>query len=285
MTSAAVCRVGVAARTIEAKTEKKPGSSFSYIEAGEPSAPVLMLLHGIGSAARSFQDQVAALSDRFHVIAWDAPGYGGSSRLAKPHPDAGDYAQALVRFLDALGIRQCHLLGHSLGCLMAARFTAEHPERVLSLTLSSIAGGHGAMPVEEREKLLQQRLGDVASIGPRAMAEKRGPRLLGPEATPEMIARVIDTMGSVDPEGYAQAARMLSTGDAKADIARLPAGLKLQIIYGDADVITPPARNLDIAALRPDAPITVIPAAGHALYLEKPALFNAAVANFAAKAA
>ncbi len=278
--------VGLAAQTIETRVvEAKGGARFSYIEAGEPSAPALVLLHGIGSGARSFQDQVAALSDRFHVVAWDAPGYGGSSRLSKPHPDAGDYAEAVGGFLDALGIGQCHLLGHSLGCLMAARFAAQRPERVLSLTLSSIAAGHGSLPVEEREKLLQQRLSDVANLGPRAMAEKRGPRLLGPEATPAMIARVIDAMGAVHPEGYVQAARMLSTGDVKADIQRLPAGLKLQIVYGDADVITPPARNQDIAALRPQAPVTVIPSAGHALYLEKPDVFNAALANFALQAA
>ena len=254
------------------------GGAFSYLEAG--SGTPLVLLHGIGSAARSFQDQLAALSERYRVVAWDAPGYGGSSCLPQSHPDAGDYAFALGQFLDALGITACHLLGHSLGTLMATRFAATQPARVRSLTLSSIAAGHARLPEEERNRLLAQRLDDVAQLGPVAMAEKRGPRLLAPQATPEMVRRVVETMGAVRPDGYAQAARMLSTGDIAADIVRLPAGLPVQIIVGDADVITPPERNRSIAALRPGVPLHAIAEAGHALYLEKPAQFTALIENF-----
>ena len=251
---------------------------ISYLEAGQ-GAPVV-LLHGIGSAARSFQDQIDGLSDHYQVIAWDAPGYGDSGCLAAETPSAGDYAAALAGLLDVLHIPNCHLLGHSLGSLMAARFAADYPDRVLTLTLSSIAVGHAALPEEERHKLLEQRLGDVATLGPRGMAEKRGPRLLGPDATPNMVQRVVDTMGAVSPAGYAQAARMLSLGNVKADVARLPASLPMQIIYGDADVITPPARNREVAALRPEAPVHVIPRAGHALYLEKPDRFNTILRDF-----
>jgi pimeloyl-ACP methyl ester carboxylesterase len=256
-------------------------ATFSYLDQGRGTAVVL--LHGIGSAARSFDRQIGALSPRHRVVAWDAPGYGGSAALAPASPTAGDYAMALAGFLDALGIDACHLLGHSLGCLMAARFAALHPERVLSLTLCSVAGGHAGLPAEERQKLLDQRLGDVASLGPRGMAEQRAPRLLGPAAAPDALERLIDTMASVRPDGYGQAARMLSTGDIKADVAKLPASLPGQIIYGDADAITPPARNQDIARLWPTAAVHVIPGTGHALYLEQPERFNSILTDFIAK--
>lgn len=255
-------------------------ATFSYLEAG--GGTPLVLLHGIGSAARSFQDQLDALSARYRVVAWDAPGYARSSPLPHPHPDAGVYAAALEQFLDALGITACHLLGHSLGTLMAARFAATHPARVLSLTLSSIAAGHASLSEEERNRLLMQRLDDVAQIGPVAMAEMRGPRLLAAQATPDMVRRVVETMGAVRPDGYAQAARMLSMGDIAADILRLPAEMPVQIIVGDADVITPPERNRSIAALRPGTPVHVISEAGHALYLEKPAQFNGLIEDFIA---
>jgi pimeloyl-ACP methyl ester carboxylesterase len=62
------------------------GSVFTYSEAG--AGTPLVLLHGIGSAARAFDDQLAGLSDRLHVIAWDAPGYGGSTPLAAESPKA-----------------------------------------------------------------------------------------------------------------------------------------------------------------------------------------------------
>lgn len=253
---------------------------ISYLEAG--TGTPLVLLHGIGSAARAFRDQFAALSAGYRVIAWDAPGYGDSASLPMSQPGTGDYAAALAAFLDALGVTTCHLLGHSLGALMAARFAADHPRRVLSLTLASIAGGYGHMPDADRQDFIKQRLADLIAMGPRAMAEKRGPRLLGPQATPAMIARVVDTMGSVRPDGYTQAVNMLATGDVKADVTRLAVDLPLQIIFGSDDVITPPERNRAVAALRPAAPVIEIVGAGHAVYLEKPDAFNTALAGFVA---
>ncbi len=251
---------------------------ISYQEAGRGTP--IVLLHGIGSASKSWRHQLAGLADRFRVIAWDAPGYAESTPLKSDTPDAGDYAAALLAFLDSLGISRCHLVGHSLGTLMAARFALLHADRLLSLTLSSIATGHAKMAPDERSRLLQSRLDDIVTLGARGMAEKRGPRLLGPDATVEMRQAVIDAMAQVQMPGYGQAARMLSGGDALVDIARLPVALPVQIIYGDADVITPPASNLKAAALRLQAPVNVIPAAGHALYLEKPERFTAILADF-----
>jgi pimeloyl-ACP methyl ester carboxylesterase len=257
------------------------GATFSYLDQGRGTAVVL--LHGIGSAARSFDRQIGALSPRHRVVAWDAPGYGSSTTLAPASPTAGDYAVALAGFLDSLGIGACHLLGHSLGCLMAACFAVLHPGRVLSLNLCSIAAGHAKLPTEERQKLLDQRLGNIASLGPRRMAEQRAPRLLGPAAPPDALGRLVETLASVRPDGYGQAARMLSTGDIKADVGKFPASLSGQIIYGDADAITPPARNQEIAALWPAAAVHVIAGAGHALYVEQPELFNAILTDFIAK--
>jgi pimeloyl-ACP methyl ester carboxylesterase len=252
--------------------------TFGLLDRGH--GPAVVLLHGIGSAGRSFDRQIAALSPSHRVVAWDAPGYGGSDDLPMEHPTAGDYADALERLLGQLGIERCHLLGHSLGCLMAARFAATRPQRVLSLTLCSIAGGHATLPADERQKLLDQRIGDVAALRPLEMAKKRAPRLLGPKAPVDALDRLIDTMGSVRPRGYGQAASMLSTGDIKADIARLSPALHGQVIYGDADVITPPARIEDIARSWPQAAVHIIPGAGHALYLEQPDAFNALLSRF-----
>jgi pimeloyl-ACP methyl ester carboxylesterase len=252
--------------------------TIAFLEKGQGTP--LVLLHGIGSAARSFAAQLDGLSARWRVVAWDAPGYGPSTVLAMENPTAADYAGALERMLDENGILRFHLLGHSLGCLMAAAFAARHPDRVLSLTLCSIAGGHGSLPAIERQRLLDQRLNDVAVLGPRGMAEKRAPRLLGPAAPPEALAKLVDTMGAVRPDGYARAARMLSTGDIVSDIRRLPSTLAGQVIFGGSDVITPPARNREIAAQWPKADVHEIAGAGHALYLEQPAAFNALVADF-----
>jgi len=259
---------------------RSDAGEISYLENG--AGPVLLLLHGIGSGARSWRNQLATLADRFRVIAWDAPGYGSSQSLAPATPDAGDYARALAAFLAALGIVRCHLLGHSLGSLMAARFAAEWPGRLASLTLASIASGHAALPDAERERLRRGRLDDLQALGPRGMAEKRGPKLLSPNATDAMRQAVIDTMSAISPDGYAQAVRMLSLADTRADIARLPSELPLQILFGERDEITTPEQNLRCASAQPRAPVYVVPEAGHAVYIEQPQAFNELVARFVA---
>jgi pimeloyl-ACP methyl ester carboxylesterase len=256
-----------------------PGGTISYLEAG--TGPALVFLHGIGSAARSWHHQIAAFSGRFRVIAWNAPGYAGSTPPRNHAPSAGDYAVALSDLLNVLDIDRCHLIGHSLGTLMAARFAADYGEdRLLSLTLCGAAGGQGRLTPEQRKALLDERLTDLATLGPRGMAEKRGPRLLGPSATPAMIRDVVEIQAeALTPSGYERAARMLANADMYADLQRLPASLRVQVVYGEDDAITKPAFNIRIAeACR--APAHPVARAGHALYLENPERVNALIAAF-----
>jgi pimeloyl-ACP methyl ester carboxylesterase len=93
-----------------------------------------------------------------------------------------------------------------------------------------------------------------------------------------MRAAVVRTMASVRPSGFEQAARMLSHGDVRADVARLPAGMKVQVAFGDADAITTPEANRAVA--RSGIPVHVIPRGGHAVYLEKPERFNELLLRF-----
>lgn len=267
---------------MQAQTVRTGDATFTYLRAG--SGPRLVLLHGIGSAARSWQAQLDGLSSRFDVIAWDAPGYGGSSRLPVRNPDTSDYAAALGAFLAALGIDHLHLAGHSLGALMAARFARLNSQKLLSLTLASCALGHANLAPDERERLLRSRLDDVQTLGIKGMAAKRGPRLLSAAARPAMREAIIDVMGSADPVGYEQAARMLSGGDMLSDIQKLDPALPLQVIVGADDVITPPEANGRAAQARADISFTVIEDAGHAVYVEQAEAFNAALVQITERA-
>jgi pimeloyl-ACP methyl ester carboxylesterase len=253
------------------------GSRFTYLEHG--SGTPLVLLHGIGSAARSWIRQLA-LAPALRVIAWDAPGYGGSTPLYRLEPDAEDYAAALDRFLEALRVERFHLVGHSLGCVIAARFARLNTQRVLSLTLASIATGHARLALEERERLREARLRDLAELGPRGMAEKRAPRLLSPGADEASVRAVAEIMAQVQVQGYRQAVHMLSGADTRKDVRRLPLSMRVQFIYGDQDVVTTPGQNLSVARERPHAAVHVLKGAGHALYVEQPAEFNALLVHF-----
>ena len=89
---------------------KVTGHSVAYRYAGEE--PPLVLLHGFLCDSRCWRRQLADLSDRFRVVAWDAPGAGSSSD--PPYPfTITDWAQCLAQFLDTLGIERAQVLGLS----------------------------------------------------------------------------------------------------------------------------------------------------------------------------
>lgn len=267
--------------SINARQVQTARGAISYLESGH--GPVLMLLHGIGSSARSWQAQLQTLASQFHVIAWNAPGYGASTHLPDDAPSVSEYATSLRALLDALNITRMHLLGHSLGALIAGRFAALHPELVQSLQLASCAIGHAQYEPARRATLLQSRLDDVTQLGIDGMAQKRGPNLLTNAAPPAMRTSVVDTMAGLDPHGYAQAARMLSGGDLIADIAALEPRIPLHVLYGAQDTITPPQVNMEAAAARAGTEVTQIPQAGHAVYIEQADLFSRAASLFAAR--
>ena len=251
---------------------------FSLLERGSGTA--LILLHGIGSGAPSWRPVLEQVDGGSRVVAWDAPGYGRSTRLDPPAPDPSDYARALRQLIDVLRIERAHLVGHSLGAVIAARLALDAPSRVASLTLASPAGGHARLPESERTRLREGRLQAMARLGPSGMARDRGPHLLGPSATDEMRAAVVETMSRLSPAGFEQAVRMLSIADTRADVAKLPASLPLQFIHGDRDTVTPPEGVRAIASERPEAPVHLLPGAGHACYIEQPQAFARLLAEF-----
>ncbi|WP_237585554.1 alpha/beta fold hydrolase, partial [Alkalibacterium sp. MB6] len=82
------------------------------------------------------------LSQHFHVIAWDAPGYGLSDGLSTDQPNAADYAERVLGLMDALNIPKAVVIGHSLGALQASAFAHLYPERVQTLVIANAAQGY-----------------------------------------------------------------------------------------------------------------------------------------------
>jgi pimeloyl-ACP methyl ester carboxylesterase len=217
-----------------------------------------VLLHGIGSGSASWVQQfVQAQKSQSPVrlLAWDAPGYGASHALPMNSPAARDYALQMWAWLDAMHSAKTPsgeaappvtLVGHSLGCLMAASATLLAPHRVNRLILLAPAQGYARAGEAVRTKKLDDRLDTLARLGVAQMAQSRGAAMLSPGASPDQIAFVQLIMAQLNPHGYAQAARMLSAGDLLSDLE----GLRCPIIVasGDADTITPPAACRAVAA-------------------------------------
>jgi 4,5:9,10-diseco-3-hydroxy-5,9,17-trioxoandrosta-1(10),2-diene-4-oate hydrolase len=114
-----------------------------YHEAGSPSSPTAVLLHGGGPGASSwtnFARNIGVLAQHFHVLAVDQPGYGHSDKRAE-HGQFNRYAAtALKGLFDQLGIERAPLVGNSLGGGTAVRFALDYPDRAGRLVLMGPGG-------------------------------------------------------------------------------------------------------------------------------------------------
>ncbi|SPL89986.1 alpha/beta hydrolase fold [[Actinomadura] parvosata subsp. kistnae] len=111
------------------------GLDIFYREAGDPSAPTLVLLHGFPTSSVAYQELMATLSDEFHLIAPDYPGFGHSSA---PDADAWEYtfdhlADLVDRLLDAIGVTRYAIYVHDYGAPVGFRLALRHPERVTGI--------------------------------------------------------------------------------------------------------------------------------------------------------
>jgi pimeloyl-ACP methyl ester carboxylesterase len=234
---------------------------------------VVVLLHGIGSGAASWQRQLAATqaNQSVSLLAWNAPGYARSVPLDEPHPTAGDYAKALWEWIEAMAIRvPITLVGHSLGALIAASATLQKPALVKRLVLLAPALGYGDEPVATQEKIIQQRLSNLRELGVTGMAAARAPAMLSTNATAAQIQIVQDVMSQLNPVGYEQAVRMLSTGQLIADLAKLQIDHKeivIDVASGSSDSITPP-HKCELAAKAAKTQLIDLGAVGHVCALE-----------------
>ena len=123
-----------ALRTIAAR-----GVCTRYLEAGDPSNPTLVLLHGTAGSLENFCANYMALAENYHVLGLDLLGCGYTD---KPDFDyqIPDYAAHVIDFMDALEIDKASLIGVSLGSWVAARLAKDNPDRIVALISLAPAG-------------------------------------------------------------------------------------------------------------------------------------------------
>jgi pimeloyl-ACP methyl ester carboxylesterase len=128
------------------------GTELSFITAGEPSAPAVLLMHGTPSSARTFRDVIPALSQNAYAIAPDLPGFGQSDVL--PVPTFHAFGEAISELLDRLGIGPLYIYLHDYGAPVGFHIAMHMPERVLGLIIQNANAHRTGMgpqwaPVEE----------------------------------------------------------------------------------------------------------------------------------------
>lgn len=115
------------------------GAKIHYVEAGDAAKPNVILLHGLGANVSSWQFNIAALAQNYHVIALDQIGFGASDKPMLKYR-VGTYVDFLDKFMSEVKIDKASLIGNSLGGWVAALTAIKYPNRIEKLILVDAAG-------------------------------------------------------------------------------------------------------------------------------------------------
>ncbi len=251
------------------------GRTVAYRRAG--SGPPVLLLHGGLSDSREWLLQLEALSDEFDVVAWDAPGCGGSSDLPADVGMAG-YADTVAGFAEALGLRRPHLVGLSFGGGLALAVRERHPDLAASLVLASAyAGWAGSLSPDEVAARVARVRAD-ATRPPEAWISSYVPSLFARPVPPDVLDGVVAVMRDVRPAGMLAMAEAF----AAADLRHVLPGIDVPtlLVYGGADVRAPHSVAAAMYAAIPRSELVTLPGVGHSINLEVPDAFNDEVRRF-----
>lgn len=248
---------------------------ISLTESG--SGIPVFLMHGIGSSGEIFLEQFQELGTDFHVVAWDAPGYGrsGDSPNRLRMDDFADLAAACIRDAFDSG---AHVIGMSWGGVIATRLALRHPGLVRSLVLGSSTVGSATTP-EQAEAMIARR-SQLDELGAVTFASQRAPRLIAENAPAAVKQAAVELMSqSIRLPGYGDAAVSMAETDHTPDLARI--SQPTLVIWGENDQITGHRAAVPLLAGIPGAVGVEVKEAGHLTNWESPENFNSWIASFA----
>lgn len=234
----------------------------AYSDVGE--GPPVFLIHGIGASRHSWDGLVEHLRREFRCISYDLRGHGKSSAPAPPYSLA-DLVCDLEALRAELGIDKAHVLGHSLGGMIAPAYARAFPGRVISLGLLSTAAGRSAddsASVKAVVATMRQK-----GIGP-VLDTLRG-RWFTPEfavSHPEVIAARLRQVLDTDPKVF------LTVFDLYAETEMAPwlgeVTAPALVLTGEFDAGCPPRLNRVMAETLPRAELVILSGLRHAILLE-----------------
>jgi pimeloyl-ACP methyl ester carboxylesterase len=252
------------------------GLRVAYRRAG--SGPAVVFVHGGLGDSRDWRGQLEGLGDEFTVLAWDAPGCGGSDDPPESFR-LPEYADCLAGFVAALGLERPHVCGLSFGGGLALELYRRHPGVPRSLVLASAyAGWAGSLPPEVVRERVERALRE-AELPPEQWVRDYLPGLFTSSAPPELLEEAAAIMLDIRPAGM----RAMVRGFAEADLRDVLGGIQVPtlLLYGDADRRSPPeAVAAELHRRIPGSRLAVLPGVGHAANMEAPDRFNAEVREF-----
>jgi 3-oxoadipate enol-lactonase len=259
------------------------GVRLAYDVRGPRHGEALLMIQGLGTDSRGWVLQRRHFKGRYRVITFDNRGVGRSDKPFGPY-DLERMALDAVEVMDAAGVDAAHVMGASMGGVLAQIMAVRHPERVRSLVLACSACRH----LPWRRELLVEWAELARDRGMRAFAAANLRWLIGPRSLrrfwPAFNALTPVFISAPQHAFIAQIRAILSMDDAVADELHSVTAPAL-VIVGSQDILTPLADAEEIAERIPGAELAVVRGGSHGFMIEAGGAFNRAVGEFLGRAA
>lgn len=250
------------------------GVRIAYRVDGDPGLPVLLLSNSIGTDLHMWDGQVPAFTEHFRLLRYDARGHGASDVPSGPY-SLDRLGRDVVELLDALDLPRVHVLGLSLGGLVAQWLAIHAPERVDRLVLSNTAAHVG--PPQQWDPLIADLLAapDMRATTDVFLHNWFPARML--EGNDEVVGGFRRTLLATSREGVAGSWAAVRDSDLRRTATLI--GSPTLVIAGEHDTVTSARHGEELANTVPGARFTLLPTV-HLGNVERPAEFLDAVLTF-----
>jgi 3-oxoadipate enol-lactonase len=269
----------------------KVGSVELYYEEHGTGDPLLLIM-GLAADSQAWMFQIPDFAKRYRVIAFDNRGVGRSSKPAGPYT-IHEMADDTVGLLDALKIEKAHVVGVSMGGMIAQELVLRNPERVRALVLACTYPEPDADIERTRTFTVEQFGGSVDSSGgihvdlkalnPMMFLQQLLPNVFNQSFIEKELPKLMQVFSGALQYGFSMEAILGQVGAVmthKATDRLHRIASPTLVITGDADRLVPPAGSDVLAREIPNAKLVKVPGGSHGFNFETPDLFNREVLDF-----
>ncbi|HUS24025.1 MAG TPA: alpha/beta fold hydrolase [Candidatus Binatia bacterium] len=253
---------------LEEKSIEVNGLHVAYLEGGK--GPPLVLVHGFGADKDNWVRVSKHLTDSYHVVAPDLPGFGDSSKPVDARYRIDDSVERLHAIVGAMGLTHFDLGGNSMGGCISATYAAKYPNDVASLWLLDPGCVATAEPSDMAKAIIAG-----APVPLLARDEAEFDALIGwvfhtPPFIPHAYKKVLAARGAANYELHSRIFREIR-GE-YVPLEQLVKGLPIptRIVWGADDRVLHPSGAKVLASLLPQSSVTLMPGVGHLPMLEQP---------------
>ena len=250
-------------------TTKNGEVELYYETFGDPANPTLLLINGLGSQCINYADEWCErfVAEGYHVVRFDNRDTGLSSKLDDTEYGLADMANDAIAVLDAVGARQAHVMGLSMGGMIVQRLAIDHPDRLLSMTSVMSRTGEEeygqsapdalavlmAPPAASRDEYIENHVKALRVYGSK-------PEWLDDDVSRERAAAAYDRCFC--PQGVGRQMMAVMRDGSRADDLR-KVTVPTLVLHGSRDTLIDPSGGRRTAELVPGAQYVEIEGMGH----------------------